>query len=309
MVINFLIFLISLFLVIHGATLATKYSAKVAKSLGLSKYAIGFIVVALISILPEALVSINAAVAGMPALGFGTLIGSNIADLTIVFSILVVLTGRSIKIESRLLKHLSIYPLFLFIPIIFGLNAHYSRLEGVFLIAVGLLFYYMIFNGSVDVGDKIEKGHKKFKNMAFLLFSVVLLLVGTYFVVDTTSSLATFLKISPILVGLLVVGLGTTIPELFFSYKALEAKEDGLAAGDILGTVLADATIVIGILAFISPFNFPIQLVYLSGLVMVLAAFILFNFMRSGRAITKKEAYLMAAFWFLYVIIEFFLNI
>lgn len=309
MIINFLIFLVSLFLVIHGATLATKYSASVAKGFGLSKYAIGFIVVALISILPETLVSINAAVAGMPAMGLGTLIGSNIADLTIVFSILVILTGRSIKIESRLLKHLTIYPLFLFVPIIFGLNAHYSRLEGVFLVAVGLIFYYMIFKGSVDVKDRIERGRKKFKNIAFLLFSVVLLLVGTHFVVDTASSLAVFLKISPILVGLLVVGLGTTIPELFFSYKALAVKEDGLAAGDILGTVLADATIVIGILAFISPFNFPIQLVYLSGLVMVLAAFILFNFMRSGRTITRNEAYLMAGFWFLYVVVEFALNI
>ena len=107
---------------------------------------------------------------------------------------------------------------------------------------------------------------------------------------------------------MIVVSLGTTMPELFYSLKALKRKEDGLAVGDILGSVLADATIVIGILALISPFYFPAKIVYVTGIFMVMASLVLIKFMRSGRTITKKEGYMLLIFWLAYVIIEFVMN-
>ncbi|KKT06589.1 MAG: Na+/Ca+ antiporter, CaCA family [Parcubacteria group bacterium GW2011_GWA2_43_17] len=110
---NFLIFTFSLFIVIKGATLAIKYSSKIAESFNLSKYIIGFIVIALISILPETLISINSALSGMPEFGLGTLFGSNIADLTLIFAILIIYAGRGMKIESKVLQNVRLYPFFL----------------------------------------------------------------------------------------------------------------------------------------------------------------------------------------------------
>jgi len=88
MIENLLIFIVSLFLVIRGSTLATEYSAKLAEAFRLSKYIVGFIIVAFISILPESLIAINAAIKGIPSFGLGTLLGSNVADLTLIFAIL-----------------------------------------------------------------------------------------------------------------------------------------------------------------------------------------------------------------------------
>jgi len=135
-----------------------------------------------------------------------------------------------------------------------------------------------------------------------------MLLVGSHFIVTSATVLAYTLKITPILIGMLVVSLGTIMPELFYSLKSIKKKNEGLAIGDILGTVLADATIVVGILALISPFSFPVKIIYVTGVFMMVASLILLKFMLSGRVISKKEGYMLLVFWVCYVIIEFLIN-
>lgn len=141
-----------------------------------------------------------------------------------------------------------------------------------------------------------------------LLFSMAILLAGSHFTVTSATSLARSLGISPILIGMLIVGLGTTMPELFFALKSVKKRDDAMAIGDILGTVLADGTIVVGILALINPFAFPQKIIYITGAFMVAASLILFGFMRSGRTLSKKEAYLLFGFWLIFVMVEFFAN-
>jgi len=308
MIENLLIFAFSLFLVIKGATLATKYSVKLAENFHLSKYIVGFIVVAFISILPETLILINSAIEGIPEFGLSTLFGSNIADLTLVFGILIVYAGRGIKIESKILKDIRLYPFFLLLPLIFGLNGSYSRIEGVALILAGSLFYYLVFKNGVEVSERLHNGNGKYKNFLLLLVAMAMLLVGSHFIVTSATVLAYTLKITPILIGMLVVSLGTIMPELFYSLKSIKKKNEGLAIGDILGTVLADATIVVGILALISPFSFPVKIIYVTGVFMMVASLILLKFMLSGRVISKKEGYMLLVFWVCYVIIEFLIN-
>lgn len=121
---------------IKGATLATKYAFQLAKSFHLSKYTVGFIVVAIISLLPEAFISINAALKGMPSFGLATLFGTSIADMTLIFGLIVLLSGRSLKVESKILKNHAVYPFMLLTPLVLGLNGHFSRPEGLALIII-----------------------------------------------------------------------------------------------------------------------------------------------------------------------------
>lgn len=302
---NIFIFLVSLFMVVKGATLSTRYSAKLAENFHFSKYVVGFIIVAFISILPETFIAINSAIEGIPEFGLGTLFGSNVADLTLVFAILIIYAGRGIKIESKILKDISLYPIFLLLPLILGLNGHYSRPEGLALILSGGIFYYFVFKHSSPAQSLPQGNEGKYGNFLFLILSMSILLLGSHFAVVSAVSLAGRLEISPILIGMLVVSLGTVMPELFYSLKSVKSNEDGLAIGDILGTVLADATIVVGILAFISPFYFPVKIIYISGIFMLTASFILLEFMRSGRTISKREGFLLLLFWISYVFIEF----
>jgi len=308
MAINILIFVVSFLAVIKGSTLATRYASRLAESFNISKYIVGFIIVAFISILPETLISINSAISDIPEFGLGTLFGSNIADLSLIFAILIIYAGRGMKIESKVLKNVRLYPFFLLLPLLFGLNGYYSRIEGLFLIIAGIIFYYLVFKNGIDVSANLRNGNGKYKSFLFLIISMALLLIGSHFTVTSATALAHALKITPILIGMLVVSLGTTMPELFFSLKAVKRKDDGLAVGDIMGSVLADATIVVGILATISPFFFPVKIVYITGVFMAISSFILLKFMKTGKLITKNEGYLLLLFWVVYVVVEFLAN-
>ncbi|TSA44509.1 sodium:calcium antiporter [bacterium] len=305
---SIIIFLVSLFLVIRGATFATKYSEKLAGSFHLSGYTVGFIIVAVISILPETFISINAALNGMPSFGLGTLFGSNVADMTLIFTVLTLFARRGIKVESKILKNNGVYPFLLLLPLVLGLDGHFSRLEGVALILVGAVFYYLAFRRGESDPNLPRKDAERWKHFLFLLFGMGVLLVGSHLTVISATDLAYVLGVNPVLIGMLVVGLGTTMPELFFSIKSIKENDDTLAVGDILGTVLADATIVVGILALINPFSFPQRIIYITGLFMVGAAFILFRFMRSGKTISRREGLALFIFWIIFVLVEFIAN-
>lgn len=308
MINNLFIFIVALFLVIKGATLATRYAGRLAENFRLSKYTVGFIIIAVISILPETFISINAAIEGIPSFGLGTLFGSNIADLTLLFAMLVFLAGRSLKVESKIIKNHAVYPFILLLPLILGLNGHFSRLEGAALILAGGIFYYLALKNGIDGSVPLNNGNNKIKNSFLLLFSMAIMLTGGHFTVTSATALANNIGINPILIGMFIVALGTTMPEFFFSLKSVKKHEDSLAVGDLLGTVLADATIVVGILALINPFYFPTKIIYITGLFMVAASFILFRFMQSGRTITKFEARMLFIFWAFFVFVEFMVN-
>ncbi|OGZ95232.1 MAG: hypothetical protein A3A28_00600 [Candidatus Sungbacteria bacterium RIFCSPLOWO2_01_FULL_47_32] len=308
MINNLFIFIVALFMVIKGATLATKYAALLAEGYRLSKYTVGFIIVAVISILPETFISINAALEGIPSFGLGMLFGSNIADLTLVFAVIIIFAGRGLKVESKILKNHAVYPFILLLPLVLGFDGRYSRLEGIALIIAGAVFYYVALKNGIDGTIPLNNGGGRYRSFLMLLFSMAILLAGAHFTVTSATSLANYFGVSPILIGMLIVGLGTTMPELFFSLKSVKKRDDSLAVGDILGTVLADATIVVGILALISPFSFPQKIIYITGMFMVTASFVLFRFMRSGRILSRKEAYMLVAFWLVFVLVEFIVN-
>jgi cation:H+ antiporter len=303
---NLFILAASLALVVKGATMATTYAEKLSQSLPISRYAVGFIIVAIISILPETLIGVSAAINNTPEFGLGVLFGSNVADLTLVFAVILFFAGRGLKIESRILKNRAIYPALLALPLVLGFDGFYSRAEGLALIIAGIAFYYLTLrDSSSDEPIPDEAKNDRAKNTFFLLVSMAMLLVGAHFTVGSATAVATLAGVSPILIAMLVVGLGTTMPELFFSLQSVKEKDDSLAVGDLLGTVLADATIVVGILALIHPFAFPISIIYLTGGFMVLASFILFRFMRTGHTLTTHEGNLLFTLWVVFVFVEF----
>lgn len=301
-------FALSLAVVIKGATMATKYASSLARHYNLSKYTVGFIIIAMISILPETFISIQSAISGIPSFGLGVLLGSNVADLTLVFALIVFLSGCDLKVERKILKNHVVYPFILLLPLILGLNGHFSRAEGVGLIVAGGVFYFLALRKGANGSLPNSNGTSGLRSVLMLLLSMGLLLLGSHFTVTSATSLAQYAGINPILIGMLIVGLGTTMPEFLFSLTSIKRGEDSLAIGDILGTVLADATIVVGILALVHPFFFPHKIIYITGAFMVAASLILFFLMRSGRILTKREALALCCFWITFVLVEFFAN-
>lgn len=128
--------------------------------------------------------------------------------------------------------------------------------------------------------------------------------MGAHYTVDATVALANKLSINPVLVGILVVGLGTTIPELSFASKAVKRGKHELAVGDVLGSVLADATIVIGIVPMIGTITFPPRIAYVAGGFMVLASVVLMIMFKTNYKIQRREAIWLVLIWLAYVITE-----
>ncbi|MCI0620055.1 hypothetical protein L0Y40_03465 [Candidatus Wolfebacteria bacterium] len=303
MIADFFLFLLSLLVVIKSADWAIINGIRVARSLQLSSYLLGFVVVAMVSILPETFIAITSVLQGNPSFGLGTLFGGNVADLTLVFATVALMSWGGVKIDGAVLKNRAWYLLILALPIFLGLDGAYSRPEGILLIVVGVAFFVWTVRSEAH---HTKLSPEPFSPRAVFLFvaSMGLLLAGAYFTVAYGVSFAESIGVRPILVGLLFVALGTTLPELLFSVRAIQKENDGLAMGDILGTVIADATVVIGLIAVIEPFSFSQRIVYATGLSMLLAALVLFHTMRTNWVLSKKEALLLILFYLTFIAIE-----
>jgi len=304
MLTNLLILGVSLFIVMRGAAMATKYAVRVAKSLNFSSYVVGFLVIAVISILPELFISLNAALRGDSSFGLGLILGSNIADLTLIFALVVFLTGRSVRVEQKIINNHKLYPFILMLPLVLGLDGEFNRIDGAALLLAGVIFYYLSLKKEGAIMLAVTQSSDKLKNVSLLLLSLALLLVGSHFAVTSATQIAGGLGVSTVLIAMLIIALGTTMPELMFSLKSVKQGSDSLAVGDILGTVLADATLVIGLIALINPFTFPQSTIYVGGVFMVAASFILFSFMRSRHQVTRAEAFALTMFWLTFILVQ-----
>lgn len=306
MVSNLLIFSFSIFLVVRGAMLATKHANILAVRARLSTFTVGFFVIAVIGILPETFIAVNSALSGVPSFGLGVLFGSNIADLTLVIAVIILLVGHGIRVDMKIIKANRAYPFLILLPIVLGIDGFYSRVDGAALALAGAVFYSLTLRkGREKSSLPKEKGGRAW-SVAWLIGSMAMLLVGSHFVVLSATALANILGVSQILIGMLVVGLGTTLPEFLFALQSLRKRDDAMAVGDILGTVLADATVVVGLIAIISPFAFPQKIVTVTGVFMFVAVLLLFYCMYTGRVISRKEAFALIAFWLLFIGVEFF---
>ncbi len=304
----FLLFLASLGLLVKSAERAICYSNTLAKSFHFSRFVMGFLVIAFISILPESLISIIAAMQGTPEFGLGTLLGSNVADLTIVFFFVVMASKQGLKVKDLIVeKNIYCLPL-LALPLVLGLDTHYGRLDGLVLIAAGLGYYIWALTHDASKERATVALRFEWSQFFLLLLSMATLLLSASLTVKFGTLTASAWGVHPILVGLLFVGLGTTLPELFFSIQAVRKNYVGLAIGDILGTVISDATLVLGIMILVKPFDFNPNLIAVTGVFMFLSAVLLFILMKTDRCLSKKEGVLLLLVYVAFVACEFVAN-
>ena len=139
---NLILFLAFLFVLIKSADYATHYSSKLAKIFRLSEFIVSFFIVAVISAFPEGTIAIVSAVKGIPEFGMGTLIGSNVADLALVFGIVALVAAKGVSVKSEILKKDFFYLALLLFPVLLGLDGRFSRIEGILLVLAGLSFFF-----------------------------------------------------------------------------------------------------------------------------------------------------------------------
>lgn len=303
---NLVLFLIFLFILVKSSGYCINYSARIAKIFRLSEFIVSFFIIAVVSVLPEATMSIISAVKGVPEFGLGTLFGSNIADLTFVLGIVALFSFDGIRVKSEILKKNFFYLLLLLMPLLLGIDGHFSRIDGLLLVLGGSVFFFTLSIESKMFRKPFNNllNRSLLKNTLLLIAAMAVLLISAYYTVKFGTGFAYEIKLPPALIGLTVVAIGTCLPELVFSIKAIKTRHDSFVLGDILGTVITDATIILGIVALVHPFYFDTSMIYITGVMMFLAGLITILFIRSGKVLSKKEGIILLLFYITYLIIE-----
>ena len=256
---NLFLLIFGLALLILGAELIIRGSVSFGRKLKVSLFAIGVVIVAGGTSLPELASSINAVVSNHPDLAVGAVIGSNIANLILVMAATSFLIPIS-KINQNQINQawiniglavILITMSFLIIP--------FNFIYGI--LAIGLLFlimYIQVKQGSLDVSDVEEKGdYSLILSIIFIVLGIILLIYGSDLFVDSAINIATQLNIPEAIIGISLVAFGTSLPELVVGILSAIRRKVDFALGNVLGSNIYNVLGVLGVSSFFGNFNVP----------------------------------------------------
>jgi len=311
-VVTILLFLVACVILVASGSLLVKNIAKLGAYLHVSEFIIGFMLMAVATSLPELFVGISAALAQNPGLALGNVIGANIADATLVLGIIILL-GRGITIKSDKTKGDALYMFFIvLLPLVLmWIGNELSRIDGVILI-IAFFFYAKKLYKERKIFKKSMKNHgKRFEpifHTASFIFSLVLLFGSSYYVVQYATLLSMELFLPPIFIGLFVVSLGTTLPELVFGSKAVMQGHSEMALGSLIGSIVVNSTLVLGVTAVIMPITADFLIFASAGAFMILVTFLFATFVESGNRLYVKEGIALILLYVFFVFIQFYIK-
>ena len=308
LVFDLAIFISSCIVLVFAGGLLVRSLSKLASFLRISEFILAFILMAISTSIPELFVGISSALQGNPALALGTVIGSNIADLTLVAGIAALL-GRGLKLKSKRIMSDAYWMIALAaLPIVLmWVGNSLSRIDGIVLLAIVLLYIFRLLRHRKKYSAKFADSVNRWAVLGyFVLFcaSFPLLYFTAKYVVASGSALAFDLSLPALFVGLFFIALGTSLPELVFESRAVLAGSGDMALGDLIGSVIMNSTLVLGVVAIIMPISANIFLFFTSSFFMLLMCLLFAVFLETGKGITWKEGLVLLFMYVLFLIVE-----
>ena len=318
---NLGLFVLTCIVLVKCAGWLVKHLTLLSSYFGLNEFSIGFIIMAVSTSIPELFIGISSALRGNTALALGNVIGSNIADLTLIIGVVVLFT-RSMRIRSRIIRKDLVYmivvlslPIFLMLwpPTWLGSGTRQAvlgRFEGLILIGVFCWYMYLTLKQERSFSRDIQRPHHIEARKSALIALVLLLVifVSAHFVVDFGTKISVMMDISPILIGIFLLGLGTSLPELSFEMKAASERHEEMALGDLIGSIITNSTLVLGATALIAPVTADFFIFFTSAMWMVVVSFIFLTFAESDGGLNWKEAISLIMMYVLFVVVESYIK-
>jgi cation:H+ antiporter len=267
MILEISIFIISIFVLSWLSSSFIKTLVEVAKYLKWREFIVAFFVMGFAASLPNLFVDLSAALQGLPQISFGDIIGGNLIDLTLIMAIVVLFSKDKVSTNSKMVQGSSIFTfLIAILPIFLIWNGRVSRFEGVILILAFFVYAYWLFSKDSRYKKVYSKTKKQsalptvrkwafIKNLAKLVLILLVLLLASQGIIYAAKSFQQSLGISLSLVGVLIVALGNCFPELYFGIVSGRKGHGWMIVGDMMGSVIVCATLVLGIIALICPFE------------------------------------------------------
>lgn len=317
MIIEIIVFIASVVILSWLSSRLVATLIDIAKYLHWREFIIAFFVMAFAASLPNLFIDVNAALHGLPQIAFGDVVGGNLVDLTLVMAIAVLFGVGALPAESEMVQKSAIFTAIIAVlPILLVWDGKLDRVDGLILLTAFALYSWWLF-AKEDRFKKIYRGRPKntargyfnfLINLVKILVFLALLLITSYFVINSAQFFSVTLGISLSMVGILIVGLGNCFPEAYFSIISAQRGENWMVLGDLMGSVIVCATLVLGIIALISPFEIrDLSPFLITRIFTVVASLLFIVFIRTGRKITKKEGLFFLSIYIAFLLVEIFL--
>lgn len=294
---NIILLVLGFILLLKGADWFVDGSSSIASRFGIPQLIIGLTIVAMGTSLPEAFVSITAALKSNAAITIGNVVGSNILNVGIILGITVLI--RPLHIQNSTIKYeMPFMMLVTLVLILQGINNTISRFDGIILWLFFLGYLYYIFRMTKN---QIEEAEIKKTNPLFIPLGLVCLMIGSNFAVDAATNIAISLGVSQRFIGLTIVALGTSLPELVTSVTAAKKGNADIAIGNIIGSNIFNILFVVGSSALITPVPFEPNFI-IDSFVAILIGLVLYICTKKTRVLGKKAGILLLVTYLIYFI-------
>ena len=294
----YILFVVGFVLLISGANLLVEGSASIAKKLNISSIVIGLTIVAFGTSAPELIVNIFASVQGNTEIAIGNILGSNIVNILLILGVSSIIYPLATK-ENTVWKEI---PLSLLAAILLGVMVNdtlidggtfsgLTRIDGIVFIAFFIIFLYYTFGISKVSGENTDLEIKEMsymKSSLYIVGGLLGLVFGGKWIVDGAIKIAEGFNVSQSLIGLTVVAIGTSLPELATSAVAAYKKQSDIAIGNVVGSNIFNIFWILGLSAVINPLPFSKDSA-MHIIMTILASLILFLIMFIGKKHTVER--------------------
>lgn len=286
---EYILLIVGFVLLIKGADLFVDGASSVAAKLKVPSLIIGLTVVSIGTSLPEAAVSVSASLSGNNSISLGNVIGSNIFNLLMVVgvssAILPIVTDRDMLKRDM--------PINIGITVLLGIllfDGNLSRLEALLLLLLLVAYMFLLIRSALK--NRVEAEETKVlswaKSIVFIVLGVAAIIGGGQLVVNSAKTIAMALGMSETLVGLTVVAIGTSLPELVTSVVAARKGDSGIAMGNVIGSNLFNILFILGMAGVIKPLTADAAFFIDTGILLGISALMLL-FAFTKRKISRVE--------------------
>lgn len=285
MLVSLLLLSLGFIMLVKGADWFVDGASGIAERFGIPQLIIGLTIVAMGTSAPEAAVSIAAAVKGNADITIGNIVGSNILNVFIILGISSIITPLMVS-KSTIFREIPFMILITLLLFLQGMNGMVGRFDGVI-----LLFFFLVYLGYLfwtakkgnGVGTAASKKRRLWQSVLGTIAGLVMIVGGSNVAVDAASAIARIMGMSERFIGLTIVALGTSLPELVTSVSAARKGNADIAIGNIVGSNIFNILFVVGLSAIITPIPFSSEF-YIDTIVAVIAgAFLLICSMRNHK--------------------------
>ena len=316
-----LIILLS-FVLIRAADMVVVAIRRISKENKTKTFAISAIILALATSFPELFVGITAALEGAPEISLGDIMGSNIANIALVGGLASLIAGRVRVHSTYLRREVGIALAAGLMPVLLLIDGTLTRVDGLILLAVYLAYATSFFKKRyIQIGKEQQEEEsfayrflrqfnhvaaRRKKEMGRLFVGIALLLFSADSIVRIAVYLAELANIPTFTTGLIIVAIGTSLPELAFSFRSLDEHEPSMFFGNLLGSTIANSTLILGVVSTIHPIELVfVDKYFISSLVFISVFLAFWLFIKTKHRLDRWEAVILLMMYIIFVAVEF----